>query len=172
MISPGSNIKYILNQDAPVLRFKGLNLENSGEMLSKGTVLEGDITEKLVREPRTKENYFIMVLRVGKTKDFVPAGVLNVFIDKYAQTNGMLKRDQRLNSNIHSRGWKHTALKYGLPLLTGTLGYIVAKKRGFGTAGKLFMTLGFIAAGTIPYFISRERPARSERVQSKAKRKK
>lgn len=153
MIVTSGNNRWILNQDAPVLKAGGSSLKQSERTLRQGTVVEGELIRRPVKEDGKTVEYSFLKLK-GKKKEYLPLPVLNYYIDNYSYQDGMRSRDMRMQMVTKKKAG--LLISWGLPLAGAAGGYFLAKKKGCSLmATTIYVLTGFMV-GTIPSYLSKE----------------
>jgi hypothetical protein len=162
-MSIAKNTAYILVKDSPLLSFNSGNIEDSGRVLLKGTVLSGEIKTKVANIDGEKTPIKLIATENG----FIMPSHVNIYTKEIHEIKGLKAKETPVRSSALGEtkssieGRKRASLlnrfafNVGIPALTGYIGYRVAKKQGGGVKKIAIYTIGFAALGFIPKLINK-----------------
>jgi hypothetical protein len=148
-----SELSFMVRDTTPVLSIKGSQINTTDKKLFKGTIINGFLKNRVVNFKGRKTPFKFIQLK--EQNGYISPQDIDLYIpieDFTIQSNFV--EDKKIEEEVKELKTKNKNLfiTYGLPVLTGILGYQIAKKMNFDTKNKVFLTLIFSFLGMIPNF--------------------
>jgi hypothetical protein len=148
-----SELSFMVKDTTPVLSIKGSQINKTDKKLFKGTIINGFLKNRVVSFKGRKTPFKFIQLK--EENGYISPQDIDLYIpieDFTIQSNFV--EDKKIEEEVKELKTKNKNLfiTYGLPVLTGVLGYQIAKKMDFDTKNKVFLTLIFSFLGMIPNF--------------------
>jgi len=148
-----SELSFMVKDTTPVLSIKGSQINKTDKKLFKGTIINGFLKNRVVSFKGRKTPFKFIQLK--EENGYISPQDVDLYIpieDFTIQSNFV--EDKKIEEEVKELKTKNKNLfiTYGLPVLTGVLGYQIAKKMDFDTKNKVFLTLIFSFLGMIPNF--------------------
>lgn len=148
-----SELSFMVKDTTPVLSIKGSQINKTDKKLFKGTIINGFLKNRVVSFKGRKTPFKFIQLK--EENGYISPQDIDLYIpieDFTIQSNFV--EDKKIEEEVKELKTKNKNLfiTYALPVLTGVLGYQIAKKMDFDTKNKVFLTLIFSFLGMIPNF--------------------
>jgi hypothetical protein len=149
-----SELSFMVRDTTPVLSIKGSQIEKTDKKLFKGTIIKGFLKNRVVNFKGQKTPFKFIQLK--EENGYISPQDIDIYIpmtdfttdSNFVDKGNIEEEVKELKKNEN----KNLFITYGLPVLTGVLGYQIAKKMDFDTKNKIFLTLIFSFLGMIPNF--------------------
>lgn len=149
-----SELTFMVRDTTPVLLIKGSQINKSEKKLFKGTIIKGFLKNRVVNFKGQKIPFKFVQLK-EENGYISPQDVdLYIPINNFEVQSSFIENEkiEEEIKEIKENKNKNLFIAYGLPVLTGFIGYQIAKKMDFDTKNKVFLTLLFSVLGMIPNF--------------------
>ena len=153
-------MSYQLNDTIPVLAIKGSEIKETPKKLFKGTIVKGFLKKRVVNFKGQKIPFkFIQLKDEG-------GYITTQGVDLYIPLDGFksssfdaipistdLVTNKKEEDKAVKPAKKNKVIAYGLPIVTGILGWQIAKKMDLDFKNKIAVSIVCLLLGTIPNYI-------------------
>ena len=153
-------MSYQLNDNLPILAIKGSELRETPKKLFKGTIVKGVLKKRVINFKGQKIPFKFIQLK-DESGYITTQGV-----DLYIPLDGFkvssfdavpvptdLVTDKKEEDKAGKSAKTNKLIAYGLPVVTGVLGWQIAKKMDLEFRNKLLFSAICLLLGTIPNYI-------------------
>ena len=138
-------MSYQLNDTLPVLAIKGSEIKETPKKLFKGTIVKGFLKKRVVNFKGQKTPFKFLQL--------IPLDGFNASSFDAVPVPTDLVTDKKEEDKAGESAKTNKLIAYGLPVVTGVLGWQIAKKMDLEFRNKLLFSAICLLLGTIPNYI-------------------
>ena len=153
-------MSYQLNDTLPILAIKGSEIKETPKKLFKGTIVKGFLKKRVVNFKGQKTPFkFIQLKDEGgyiTTQGvdlYIPFDGFNTSSFDAVPVPTDLVTDKKEEDKAVESAKTNKLIAYGLPVVTGVLGWQIAKKMDLEFRNKLLFSAICLLLGTIPNYI-------------------
>jgi hypothetical protein len=159
-----SSKQFLVKENAPILEFKGGQMEETGRTLMEGTVVNGLLKTRIIKVGRDKVPF--RIIQLTGSKGYISPQVVNLYIGDFANLDGLAPTKDKTPVKDTAYGEKKATtrkkaknfiINYGIPITGGVVGYKIAKKMGADDKKTLGYILFFTVLGCIPRYLYRNK---------------
>lgn len=158
-MSVSNEMSFILKDNTPILAIKGSSIKETPKKLFKGSVIQGFLKIRVVDFNGEKTPFKFIQLK--DENGYISPRVVNLYlpITEEFKTSSFIGNEEtkldvvnKLQSEEIKPPKKNIFIAYVLPVITGILGWQIAKKMDLDMKNKLALTTISFLLGTIPNF--------------------
>jgi hypothetical protein len=152
-------MSFVLKDNTPILAIKGSNVNETPKKLFKGSVIQGFLKTRVVDFNGEKTPFKFIQLK--EESGYISPRVVDLYVpiaDEF-KTSSFIGNEEtkldvvnKLQSEEIKPPKKNIFIAYVLPVITGVLGWQIAKKMDLDMKNKLALTTISFLLGTIPNF--------------------
>jgi hypothetical protein len=157
--SVSNEMSFVLKGNTPILAIKGSNVNETPKKLFKGSVIQGFLKTRVVDFNGEKTPFKFIQLK--EESGYISPRIVDLYIpieEGYETSDFTGNKETKLdivnkiqNEEIKPHK-KNIFIAYVLPVLTGILGWQIAKKMDLDMKNKLALTTISFLLGTIPNY--------------------
>lgn len=158
--SVSKEMSFQLNDTLPVLAIKGSEIKETPKKLFKGTIVKGYLKKRVVNFKGKKipfkfiqlkeENGYITTQGVDL---YIPLDGIKISNFDAVPVPTDLVTGKKEDDKVVKNTKTNKLITYGLPVVTGVLGWQIAKKMDLEFRNKLLVSAICLLLGTIPNYI-------------------
>ena len=150
-----NTLQFILKETTPILELGAKsNIEESDKKLLRGTIIEGQLKTRIINYRGEKIPFKFIQLK--DKKGYISPQVVNLYIGKFANFVETEKTEELTNETEpykKPKNIKNFLINYGLPVVGGVVGYMIAKKNDADQKKMIGFILFFGLLGILPRYL-------------------
>jgi hypothetical protein len=150
-----NTLQFILKETTPILELGQKSvIEESDKKLLKGTIIDGQLKTRMVNV--NGERVPFKFIQLKDKKGYISPQVVNLYIGKFANFEEAKNEEEITNETQPYRKpkkMKNVVINYGLPVMGGVIGYLVAKKMDADEKKMIGFVLFFGLLGFLPRYL-------------------